>query len=61
MIEKMKHFSLVSAICIDVGARFEESGGEQRTGEQSRGEEENTLDQTRAEESRGERMQTLVQ
>ena len=37
----MRHFALVSAICTDVGARLEESGGEQRIG-------------NRAEERRGE-------
>ena len=51
----MKHFALVSAIGTDVGARLEESGGEQRIGEQSRGEERRThwikQEQRKAEES----------
>ena len=57
MIQKMKHFALVSAIGTDVGARLEESGGEQRIGNRA---EERRGEHIRSNKSRGKQKRAIA-
>ena len=57
MIQQMKHFALVSEMCTDVGARLEESGGEQRIGNRA---EERRGEHIRSNKSRGKQKRAIA-